>query len=181
MKHRLKQFFKENRKFCEPKLKTLKKMPRISILKCFLCQLNCLLQWYNFYCKYQKLSKLHSRFLETIPLSFYMIFRYWFSRRSCFAGDLGSHRYGTFFELTTHRCSVAYLLFLFSCSQNVVRHLDVICQTFWKLISSLDSGVFILYHYSLACCFLIHWDNRLWSNLTLTYFLEDTFVINEVC
>ena len=154
-------------------------MPRISILKCFLCQLNCLLQWYNFSCKHQKLSKLHSRFLETIPLSFI-----WYSDiDSSFAGDLGSHRYGTFFELTTHRCSVAYLLFLFSCRQNVVRHLDVICQTFWKLISSLDSGVFILYLYSLAFCFLIHWDNRLWSNLTLTYFLEDTryFVINEVC
>ena len=137
-------------------------MPRISILKCFLCQLICLLQWYNFSCKHQKLSKLYSRFLETFPLSFI-----WYSDID--SPDeavlfLGSHRYGTFFELTTHRRSVAYLLFLFSCSQNVVRHLDVICQTFWKLISSLDSGVFILYLYSLACCFLIHSENRLWSN-----------------
>ena len=35
MKNRLKKFFKEKRKSCEPKLKALKKMLRISILKCF--------------------------------------------------------------------------------------------------------------------------------------------------
>ena len=67
--------------------------------------------------------------------------------------------------------------------RRVFQHLDIICQTFEKLISTLDSGVFILYHYSLACCFLIHSENRLWSNLTPTYFSQNTkyFVISEVC
>ena len=105
------------------------------------------------------------------------MFRYWFSRRSCCAGGLGSHRYGTFFELTTYRFRTVYLLLLFSCTQNVLRHLDIICQTFGKLNSSRDSGVSILYHYSVACCFLIHSENRL-----LTQFLKDTkyFVISKV-
>ena len=116
-------------------------------------------------------------------ISNYLIFRYWLSRRSCFAGGLGSLRYGIFFELTTYRLRTAYLLFLFSCTQNVFGHLNIICQTFGKLISSLDSDVFIFYHHSLACCFLIHWENHLWSNLTPTYFSQNTkyFVISEVC
>ena len=153
-----------------------------SILKCLLSQLNFLLLWYNFSYKHQKLSKLHSRLLKLF-IFIYLIFRYWFSRRSCFAGGLISHRYGTFFELTTCRCRTGYLLFLFSCTQNIFRHLDITCQTFAKLISSLDNGVFIIYHYSLPCCFLIHSENCIWSNLTLTHFLEDTncFVISEVC
>ena len=106
----------------------------------------------------------------------------WFSRRSCFAGGFSLLRYRTIFELTTYRCSIAYLLFLFSCTQDVFRHLDIIYEIFWKLISSLDSCVFILYHNSLACCFLVHSENRLWSNLTPSYFSEDTkyFVIGEV-
>ena len=56
-------------------------------------------------------------------------------------------------------------------SQNVFRHLDIICQTFGKLISSLDSSVVILFLYSLAYCFLIHSKKHLWSNLTLDCFL----------
>ena len=125
-------------------------MPRISILKCLLSQLNCLLQR-----KHQKLSKLYSRFLETIHLLHqYLIFGYRFSRRNWFSGVLSSLRYGTFFELTTYRCRTGYLLFLFSCTQNVFRHLDIICQTFAKLISTLDRDVFILYLYSWLVVFL---------------------------
>ena len=79
----------------------------------------------------------------------------------------------------------AYLSFLFSCTQNVFRHPRVSyhMSDILKTNSTLDSGVFIFYLYSLACCFLIHYEKRLWSNLALTYFLEDTkyFVISEVC
>ena len=117
----------------------------------FPSQLNCLLLWYNFSCKHQKLSSLHSGFLETIHLHLFdiqvLILQ---TKRFC---RLGSLRYGTFFELTTYRFRTVYLLFLFSCTQNVLRHLDIICQTFGKLNSSRDSGVSILYHYSVACCF----------------------------
>ena len=80
-------------------------------------------------------------------------------------------------QLTCRSCSAALK------TSSVILGLDIICQTFWKLISTLDSGVFIFYLYSLACCFLIHSEKRLWSNLALTYLLEDTkyFVISEVC
>ena len=77
----------------------------------------------------------------------------------------------------TYRFRTVYLLFLFGCTQNVLRHLNIICQTFGKLNSSRDSGVSILNHYSVACCFLIHSENRL-----LTQFFKDTkyFVIGKV-
>ena len=60
-------FLKEKRNFVTV-IKRFKKTLCISILKWFLGQLNFLLQWHNFTCKHQKLSKLHSRVLETIHL-----------------------------------------------------------------------------------------------------------------
>ena len=123
-------------------------MSRILILKWFLGQLNCLLQWCYFSCTRQKLLKLHFRFLETIHLHLFdiILILYWFPRRSLLAVPVQR-------------------------SQNVFRHLDIICQTFGKLISSLDSDVVILFLYSLAYCFLIHSKKHLWSNLTLDCFL----------
>ena len=129
-------------------INNIKKMPRISILKCLLSQLNCLLQR-----KHQKLSKLYSRFLETIHLHLFDI-RVSIFQTKLVSGVLSSLRYGTFFELTTYRCRTGYLLFLFSCTQNIFRHLDIICQTFAKLISTLDRDVFILYLYSWLVVFL---------------------------
>ena len=114
-------------------------MPRTLILKCLLKQLNCLHLWYNFSCKHQKLSKFHSRFLETIHLHLFDIQVLILQTKLAVLPAIWVHliRYGAFFKLTMYRCKTAYLLSLFSCTQNVFRQLNVIFQTFGSLFLGL--------------------------------------------